>query len=269
MNTGFIDKYFINPAIEHGIKSYINLKENKTYNRLYTFELSVIRALTIIYGEKSIILPYKIDNEKAFVCNLIMYDLNKNDVYKFFDLLKEYDLFMKDIKVQVKATGIINEIESILIDMIVKRNKYKEFNESELAAFDYIFNPTGGDLKKIKSIVASDNGLIKKCWEDNRDLLTETQKKIITIKPNLLAPDVYNRFGYNIKNIAILDEEEINKINERINKEIYKTSDEEVSIIKKEKFRLTSGNVYVDVLMLLSIIATIVMVGLILLSIKG
>ena len=27
MNTGFIDKYFINPAIEHGIKSYINLKE--------------------------------------------------------------------------------------------------------------------------------------------------------------------------------------------------------------------------------------------------
>ena len=75
MEYRYVEKYFINPAIEHGIRGYLALKEDMDYPQCYTFEMSVIKALTIIYGEKSILLPYKIDNEKAFECNLLMYDL--------------------------------------------------------------------------------------------------------------------------------------------------------------------------------------------------
>ena len=75
MNEKYLDPYFIHPAIEYGISSYLSYKENNEYKRAHTFEMYVIKALTIIYGEKSIILPYKIDNERAFECNLLIYNL--------------------------------------------------------------------------------------------------------------------------------------------------------------------------------------------------
>ena len=47
MHTEYVDNYFINPAFEYGIKSYMYLKEGQPYNKKYTFEMYVIKALTI------------------------------------------------------------------------------------------------------------------------------------------------------------------------------------------------------------------------------
>ena len=75
--------------------------------------MHVIKALTIIYGENSILLPYKIDNEKAFECNLLMYDLKESDMRNFIKYMNEYYNFMKNFNSNVKATGLISEIEKI------------------------------------------------------------------------------------------------------------------------------------------------------------
>ena len=77
-------------------------------------------------------------------------DLKESDMKNFIKYMNEYYEFMKNFNSTTKATGLISEIEKILIEMINKRSKRKEFTVEELAEFDTIFNPTDGDLKKIK-----------------------------------------------------------------------------------------------------------------------
>jgi hypothetical protein len=113
MQEVFTEKYFINPAIEYGIRSYKQAIEGMSFDRIYTFEMNVIYALSIIYGEKTILLPYKIDNEMAFKCNLLMYGLKESTMESFIKYMNEYYVFMKNYKSERKATGLINEIEHI------------------------------------------------------------------------------------------------------------------------------------------------------------
>lgn len=271
MITKYVDKFFINPAIENGICSYMLYKEGKTYPPLFTFEMNVIKVLTIIYGEKSVLLPYKIDNEKAFECNLLIYDLKESDMKNFIKYMGEYYEFMKNYKSEKKATGLTTEIEKILLEMIIKRSKRKEFTAEEIAEFDCIFNPIEGNLKKIKSLVSPDNGLIIRAWESNKLELSNTQLRMIAVNPNLLDSNLYTKYGYNIKTIASLSENEVEKINRLIIIEENRPNLEKTrkSIFRREKIVLTSGNGFVDKLMLLSIIATELMIGIVIASIMG
>ena len=271
MNTVYYEKFFINPAIEYGIRSYVKYKNGAEYKRAHTFEMHVIKELNIIYGENSILLPYKIDNEKAFECNLLMYDLKESDMRNFIKYMNEYYNFMKNFNSNVKATGLISEIEKILIEMINKRSKRKEFTPEELAEFDTIFNPTDGDLKKIKSLLGTDAGLIIKEWEFNRNELSNTQLRMIAVNPNLLMPEEYSKYGYDIKNIAVLSEEEIKSINKTIVDEmIRKNNDSKKSVFKKKnRIVFSCGNGFVDKLMLLSIMATELKIGVVIASIFG
>lgn len=271
METLYYEKYFINPAIEYGIRSYIKYQNGNEFKRAHTFEMHVIKALTIIYGEKSILLPYKIDNEKAFECNLLMYDLKESDMKNFIKYMNEYYIFMKNFNSNVKATGLISEIEKILIEMINKRSKKREFTQEELAEFDTIFNPIDGDLKKIKSLLGTNDGLIQKTWTENKYELSNTQLRMIAVNPNLLMPEEYSAYGYDIRSIAMLSEEEIKNINKTIVDEMIRksTKDNKTIFKKKNRIILTCGNGFVDKLMLLSIIATELMVGIVIATIIG
>ena len=271
MNAAFCEKIFINPAIEYGIRAFLAQKEGNGYNRAHTFEMHVIKALTIIYGEKTILLPYKIDNEKAFECNLLMYDLKESDMKKFIQCMNEYYHFMKNYKIGSDATGLITEIEQLLLEMINRRNKRKQFSEAEITMLDSIFNPIGGDLKKIKSLIGKDSGLLIKTWHDKKYELTNTQIRLIAINPNLLMPAEYAKYGYDIKHVALLSDNEIKNINKIIVDEMIR--EEASSKVTKTKRRksivLTCGNGFVDKLMLASIVATEIMIGIIIITSIG
>lgn len=272
MITEYVDKNFINPAIESGIKSFLLYKEGKSYPVIYTFEMNVIKTLAIIYGEKSILLPYKIDNEKAFECNLLTYDLKESDMKNFIKYMNEYYNFMQNYKSEKKATGLTTEVERILLEMIIKRSKRKEFTTEEIQEFDKVFNPIDGDLKKIKSLVSANEGLIIRTWESNKYELTNTQMRLIAVNPKLLSKEEYYKYGYDIRVIASLQEEEIDEINELIKAEENRvlTVKEKISLLKRgNSIVFTTGNGFVDKLMLLSIIVTELMIGLVIISAIG
>ena len=266
MQEIFTEKYFINPAIEYGIRGYLQQQKGQTVSRMYTFEAHVIKTLTIIYGEKTILLPYKIDNEIAFKCNLLMYGLKESDMEDFIKYMNEYYVFMKSYKSEKKATGLINEIEHILMNMITKRNLRKQFTPDELKEFDKIFNPTNGELKELKQLVGSNQGLIVREWANQKNEITNTQIRLRAINPDLLDPKIYFKYGYDIKTIAELSDSEISEVNTIIikeeNKEEYNKNDKKI----KHKLVLTSGSALLDILIMLSVIATEVMVGIIALS---
>jgi hypothetical protein len=266
MQEVFTEKYFINPAIEYGIRSYKQAIEGMSFDRIYTFEMNVMYALSIIYGEKTILLPYKIDNEMAFKCNLLMYGLKESTMESFIKYMNEYYVFMKNYKSERKATGLINEIEHILIDMITKRNLKKKFRPEELNEFDKIFNPTNGELKQLKQLVGSDQGLIVREWAIQKEEITNTQLKLRAINPNLLDPRVYFKYGYDIKTIAELTDNEIDEVNTIIIKEENKDYGKKEYKKLSARFALSTGSIMVDILLILSILSTSFMIGLVLFS---
>ena len=267
MHGIYVDKIFINHGIESGINSYLRDKEGMQYERIYTFEMYIIKALTIIYGEKSILLPYKIDNENAFKCNLLMYGLKESEMNDFIKYMNEYYAFMNEYKSEKKATGLIDEIEKILLSMIQKRSKKHTFTQEELDAFDTIFNPLNGELKQLKSLIQTNRGLIVREWQNHKEELTGTQIRLKAINPNLLDPNIYYRYGFDIKTIAELSDKEIDEINAVIlreeNKEILKQN----KIETKQKLAFSTGYVMLDILLVLSSLSTIAMMGIILYSV--
>lgn len=259
----YSEKLFINQAIEHGIDSYILNKNGEHYNKMYKFEMLIISALTIIYGEKSILLPYKIDNEKAFECNLLMYDLKDTDLKKFISYMQKYYDFMEEFKSEKMAEGIIEEIEKIIIEMLKKRSKVKKLTNDELEKLGRIFD----NNCSFNSMFSNNNvNIIKRYWLDTKENLTDTQIEMIGINPNLLSREEYSTYGFDIRTIACLSAYEISEVNNAIeeNKK-QKFQKEEVSFFKKFNLYLTTGSGFVDKLMLLSIVATELMVGIIVL----
>ena len=257
--SNFVDKYFINPAIEHGIKAYINYKKHGEFVRTHTFEMHVIKALTIIYGEKTILLPYKIDNEKAFKCNLLIYDLKESDMQSFIKHMNSYNEFIKNIKAGAKATEIVSEIERILIEMMNKRSRKHPFTETEFNELDSIFNPLNGDLKRIKNILVNDNSDLVRNWYTKKEELSNTQIRLMAINPNLLNPSEYANFGYDIKEVATHTEEEIIKINNEILKAEFSMVNKPLIAKSRRKRKITTGNVYLDTLIAMGMISTVVM----------
>lgn len=263
MEVKFSQKFFINPAFEYGIRSYISYKNGEGYQRLHTFEMYVIKALTIIYGEKAILLPYKIDNEKAFKCNLMIYDFKESEVNSFIDNMNSYSEFLKNYKDGVKVTGLIAEIEKSLLKMIMKRNKRKEFSPEEIREFDKIFTPNDGDLKKLKSIISSDKELILRTWTNDKIQISNTQLGLMAVNTTLLHPSMYQKYGFDIRNVAVLSEDEILNINRKIKEEeLIKTSRVTTPFKKKNKFAYG----FVNILVILGVIGSTIAVTLILLS---
>ena len=255
MEVKFTQKYFVNPAFEYGIRSYISYKNGEGYQRLHTFEMYVIKALTIIYGEKAILLPYKIDNEKAFKCNLLIYDFKESDLNDFITNMNSYYEFLKNYKDGVKVTGLIAEIEKSLLKMIMKRSKRKAFTPEEIREFDKIFTPNEGDLKKFKSIVSSDKELILRTWTNDKIQITNTQLNLMAVNTSLLHPSIYQKYGFEIRNVAVLDEEKINEINRKIKEEeLIKTSKMTMPFKRKRKY----GYGFINVLLILGVVAACV-----------
>ena len=255
MEVKFSQKYFINPAFEYGIRSYISYKNGEGYQRLHTFEMYVIKALTIIYGEKAVLLPYKIDNEKAFKCNLLIYDFKESDLNDFISNMNSYYEFLKNYKDGVKMTGLIAEIEKSLLKMIMKRSKRKAFTPEEIREFDKIFTPNEGDLKKFKSIVSSDKELILRTWTNDKIQITNTQLNLMAVNTSLLHPSMYQKYGFDIRNVAILEEDKINEINRKIKEEeLIKTSRMTMPFKRKRKY----GYGFINVLLILGVVAACV-----------
>jgi len=166
---------------------------------------------------------------------------------------------MRDYKSERKATGLINEIEQILIKMILKKSKKYLFTQDELKEFDTIFKPINGELKNLKQLISSNQGLIIREWETQRSDLSNTQIRLKAINPNLLNASTYYKYGYDIKTIAELSSKEIDEINEIIINEENKVEIINNNVKIQRRLALSTGYVLLDILILFSVIVTSIM----------
>ena len=112
-----------------------------------------------------------------------------------------------------------------------------------------------------KDVFEIDN-YFKKQMKENVKVITPREKHLLNVK-------AYELLNYSMDQINTMDANEIDRLNSQvydyfkirenaINKEYL--LDKAIEAIEREKNKVTSGNGYVDILLVMSIICTIIMV---------
>lgn len=252
-----MEKTFINEFIDCGIRNYLLMKDNVMYEKEHTFEMYVIKALCKIYGEINIINPYKIQSENSLKCNLLMYGLSEKEMELLFSYFDMYEEWLDSDN--VGKTDLTTKIEKMLINMILIKSRKRNIDEHTLEWFDSFFDPVDNNLAKLHSLITVDNDVVPNYWK-RKKLGLSNKVNLVDIRTDLLAKDDYATYGINIKDVEKMSHDQVKVLNDKIQEKEKKTKNVK---FKPRKLIISTGSGFVDTIMLLSIMATEVMVGLI------
>ncbi len=255
-----MNNIFINESINYGISNYILIKQEKEYDKAHIFEVYVIRCLCKIYGETDIINPYRINNENSFKSNLIMYGLKVTEMEKFISLMNDYSKWLNSERA-VGKTDITTKIEIILINMIVERNKVKKFTKEEIEFFNKYFDPVNNNFETLHNLITKDVNAIPIYWNRKKALLNNSLK-FKFVRNDLLSSSLYKKYGIESKDVSKMTKDEVKEINDKILETEKKENNNKKRFIPRNVI-ITSGNGFVDTLMLLSIMTTEIVIGII------
>ncbi|MDD4705589.1 MAG: hypothetical protein PHS24_00035 [Bacilli bacterium] len=253
-------KVFINNAIHNGIINYLNYIEDKAIDKIHIFEFSVVQVLVSVYGEINIINPFKLGKEESFKKNLLLYGLKESEMEMFIKYMRDYDSWLNSLHEETK-TKLLTQIETIMINMVLLKSNFHKITEKEIEKYNNFFDPTDGDIVKLQDLIVEDKTFISGLWKRKRFQL-KADISLETIQPELLSPDIYQKYGLSIDDVKKLSNIKINEINEKIEKEETNNEGDKPKFDPK-KLVLTSGSGFVDTIVLLSIMATEIMVGLV------
>ena len=262
--------FFINEAFDKAVNDYL-ISRDKTEGVLYnSFLVVVIRLLINIYGELDIINPFRVKNELAFDSNLTKYGASKEDIVNLKKLVYEYYLIEKRNvqSIRREANPYFIEVQKCLIDLFnIKRLNFGLTESDSHEFFDLLYTPgTSNALRQSYNFLNAEN--IYEVAEYNKEAMKKERIKKEEQK-NLLGFDVYKLFNLSIADISKMDDSEVDKLNS----EIYKSFDisenainkdyllqEKIKELKMQNSPITTGNGYVDILLVMSVIVTTIMV---------
>lgn len=255
---------FINEAIQSGIQNYLTYKSNPNREEFNTFIVVVIRTLALIYGELDIVNPYRTNNEKGFDENL----------KKFGFPAEELEAFKQDMLTFYQNQGndeigayLFLEIQKKLVDMFALRKSHVLVSDENIDQFkDLLYTKRDANPYKF--------ALYNKYTPNSDTILHYLSSKLFLIKHDFvlnenkeitLRADAYQLAGFNAVEVMNMKEEEILNINNKVyhffrikDTDINKRNrlEDAIEYYKKYGNTITSGNGYVDLLLLLSVIAT-------------
>ena len=264
--------YFVNEAFEKAVQDYLKSRDNKEGILYNSFLVVVIRMLINIYGELDIINPYQINSENALDDNLMKCGLEKEDVAEFKRLVDGfYRIEKKNMSSVKRETNIyFIEIQKKIIDMFnLKRLNYGLTESDRKEFFDLLYTPgTSNALRLSYNFLNADN-----IYEIAEYFKIEMKKEKENPKNNekekeLLPFETYKMFGIGVTDLSKMNEFDV----EKLNSEIYKSFDisenainkdylleERIKAYKMQKTPVTTGNGYVDILLVMSVIVTTIM----------
>lgn len=266
-----MDKVFINNAFTKAVNDYTKSNDNVQGVMYNSFLVVVIRSLISIYSELDIINPMVIGDEDLLKENLAKFGYDKTDINVFLSNLQLFDDFerLNENNNVKKKNPYFLIIEKDLINMLIKKKLNFFITEHELKVFyDLLYTPNSTNPLRVSyNYLMSNNE-----WEIDNYFKTEMRNNVKVVLPkekHLLNPKAYEILNYNVEDIKNMSETEINKINSlvfdyfkirenAINKEYL--LEKAIEAMEREKDKITSGNGYVDILLVLSVIVTIVMV---------
>lgn|SRR5574344_527364 len=252
---------FINQGINSGIVNYLKEKNNEPIDMTHYFEMQIIKMLVLIFGEINIINPYKARDEKSFKENLQIYGYSKIGVDNLLLAVSDYETWLNSPNGNKNSS--FTKINNILMEMLLSRNMKKKLSQETLINFDEYFSLKNPKLNRINELISEDPKELINSWEEKQKTIYHNPIIFTEIKPSLLSKETYERYGINLQDLSDLSNAEINRINAEILKE-ENNSNPSGGHTKTKPWQLvlTSGSGFVDTIVLLSVMATEIMVGL-------
>ena len=266
-----MESYFINEALDKAINDYMSSKDKKEGVLYNSFLVVVIRMLISIYGELDIINPYQIKNEDALRNNLMKYGASKENIDNLFELISNFYLIERRNSLAIKReeNTYFIKVQKTLIDLFNLKRLNFDLSENESKDFfDLLYTPgTSNALRQSYNYLnASDIYEVASYYQNK---MLEEKEPELTDEKNLLKFDIYKLFNVSIADISKMSAKDVDKLN----KEIYKSFDisenainkdylldEKLKEIKMQNSPITTGNGYVDILLIMSVIVTTIMV---------
>lgn len=266
-------KVFVNLAVQQSIQNYLNFKNTPNRDEFNTFLVVVVRTLVLIYGELDIVNPYRTNNERGFDENLKKFGY---PIEKITELKEEMQNFFANPLDNAVCHDVFVSIQMKLIDMFALRKSHVFVSEEEINQFKSLLY-TKNDTNPIKADLYNR-------YTPNSDMLLQYLSsklfeaahdyKLTEFKEITLGAEAYQLAGFNAVEVMNMKEEEILNINNKVyhffrikDTDVNKRGrlDEAIAYYKKYGNTITTGNGYVDLLLLLSVITTglmlVVLVG--------
>jgi hypothetical protein len=252
----------ITESLDFAIKKYLESKQDKESIEYNSFFVVVIRLLCLIYDELDIINPYLQNNGSTFDQNLAKYDFEMDKILDFKVQLD--NTYTQEINHQTN-TYFVN-IQKVIIDMLMYRKKKIGIEENKLNEF-YNLLYTPNNTNPIQIAYNFQNA---KVLDEVDKYYQEQLAKHQDIKPIshrvVLNPEAYELCD--VDNFNELNTAQLEKVNDQIynhfgiketaiNKEFL--LEQAIEEEKKNKNKITTGNGYVDILLIMGIICTIIM----------
>lgn len=261
--------YFINIAFDKAIKLYLANKENQESVIYNSFLVVVIRVLALIYKELDIINPYYLSNEVVFLNNLSKYGVSKTDIALFKeDFLNYYNFELENNNQKLKTKNpYFKIILKYLVKLFVAKRKSISVSFQEEEEFlDLIYTTHTKNPYRLSYnyLMEGDSLYIEDYYYNalNEMDMTKDLGKPIDIDINL---DALEQIGVNLTNLTNMSNKEVNEAKNKAYQyfEIDATSPSKnqeleysLDYFKTYGKKVTSGNGYVDILLLMSVIAT-------------
>ena len=262
-----MNQYFVNEAFDKAINDYLNFKNNPESVKFNSFLTVVIRILTIIYGELDIINPLLTNNEEALRTNLTKFGYSNEKLTNLFENMQMFlDIEKSNNNLNVKReNSYFITIQKQLIDMLIKKKLNFHLTDKEIQDFyDLLYTENTPNVLRLSyNYLMSDkvntiDNYFKKEMKDNVKVIKPKEKKLLNMR-------AYEILNYSMDNINKMPSDEIEKINHEvydyfkirenaINKEYL--LDKAIHAFDKKNTKVTTGNGYVDILLVMSVIAT-------------
>lgn len=270
-----MNQVFVNEAFTKAVDDYLKSADNPqgiTYN---SFLVVVIRMLICIYSELDIVNPMVVGDTDLLYKNLMKFGYLRDSLGIFFSNLQQYYDIAKDNENsdnKIKNPYFIT-VQKDLVDMFIAKKLNFYLTEEEVKEFyDLLYTPYSKNPLRVSYnfLVSSINGndvmeidnYFKKQMRDNVKIIKPQEKHYLNVK-------AYELLNYSMDDLNKMDSGELDRVNHQvydyfkirenaINKEYL--LEKAIEAIERENNKITSGNGYVDILLVMSVICTIVMV---------
>lgn len=270
-----MNQVFVNEAFTKAIDDYLKNADNVQGIIYNSFLVVVVRMLVCIYSELDIVNPLVIGDEELLYKNLTKFGYSRDSLNIFFSNLQlYYDISQKNQQNSQKEKNPYFEfVQKDLIDMFIIKKVNFYLTEEEVKTFyDLLYTPFSKNPLRV-----SYNFLM--CTINNTDVMEidnyfkiQMRDNIKVIKPqekHYLNVKAYEILNYSMDDLNKMDSNELERVNHQvydyfkirenaINKEYL--LEKAIEAIEREKNKVTSGNGYVDILLVMSVICTIIMV---------
>ena len=266
-----MEHIFINEAFTKAINDYLKSVEQPKGVVYNSFLVIVIRMLIILYSELDIVNPLVINDEELLKSNLTKYGFSSEKINIFFSELQlYYDIEKEQTNKMIKKSNpYFISVQKLLIDMLIAKKLNFQLREKEVKGFyNLLYTPYSPNPLQVSYnfLMAEDVLEIDKYFKQQ---MKENVKQVKTREKHYLNVKAYELLNYSMNDLYQMDANEVDKINHQvydyfkirenaINKEYL--LDKAIEAIERENNKVTSGNGYVDILLVLSVICTIIMV---------